>query len=298
MTGRAALLAAPALGTRRLLLLAPASEDRLRQDGPGRAELDDPGFQARFQGPKRLYLLALCGFRLAEPGDLLVLSGVRLVLSGDLLVQRLDGPVPIAHRPEDRGQQGTFGKLGLQPFLLVGRLPQGMFQMEDAPRLRIDEGHLVVVSRQLPALQPGFERQLADCRLEVLQPFLLAAQPAGLPVQPTGLPAERTDFPAQRLDRVLLLACAFQRLAQLGAPALRGGEDFAARFNRRRSASTFLRNAAISSFCSCERSSALLSRAFSRVSWRISRVREATVPAQRRRRCPCRTSVPTRPWAA
>ena len=62
------------------------------------------------------------------------------------------------------------------------------------------------------------------------------------------------------------------------ALALRGGEDFAARFNLPRSAATFLRSAAISSFCFCERSSALLSRAFSRVSWRTSRVREATSP--------------------
>ena len=51
----------------------------------------------------------------------------------------------------------------------------------------------------------------------------------------------------------------------------RGRDAFAARFNLRRSAATFLRNAAISSLCSGDRSRALRSRAF-------SRFRESTSP--------------------
>ena len=195
MPGRAALLAAPAVRARRLLPLAPAAEDRLRQHGSRRAELDNPGLQARSVGAQRLDLLAqpfVC------------------------LAQRLDGLVPVAQSSEERGHQRTPVELGLQPLLDCG-LPQGDFQIADAPPQHSDEVHLVVVSRQLPALQLGFEGQPADCRLEVLQLLLLAAQPAGLPVQPTGLPAQGTDFPAQRLDRVLPLARAFQRLAQLGA---------------------------------------------------------------------------------
>ena len=45
MAGRAALLAAPTLGARRLLLLALAAEQRLRQHRPGRVKLRELRFQ-------------------------------------------------------------------------------------------------------------------------------------------------------------------------------------------------------------------------------------------------------------
>ena len=196
MAGRAALLAAFAPRARLLLPLALAPEQRLRQDGTGRTEPGNPGFQSRVPGPQRLYLLA-------QPGD--------------LLAQRFDRLVPIAQSPEGRGQQGTTGKLGLQPLLLDGGLPQDDSQIVDAPRQQSDEVHLVVVSRQLSAEQNGLAGQPAYCRLEALQPLQLAAQPAVLPVRLTGLPGQGIDFLAQHADRVLLPLRPFQRLAQPGA---------------------------------------------------------------------------------
>ena len=92
--------------------------------------------------------------------------------------------------------------------------------------------------------------------------------------------ASRLREPTSPRSALIVSFCLRARSSALRsrAPALGGGEACAACFNLPRSAATFLRNAAISSFRSCERSRALLSRAFSRVSSRTFRFREATSP--------------------
>ena len=192
VTGRAVLLAAFALRARRLPLLAPAPEDRLRQHRPGRTELHNPGFQSRAPGAQGLHLLA-------QPL-------VRPALPSDLLAQRPDGPVPRAHRPEDSGEQGTFGKLGLQPLLLPGGRQQGHSQMPDPPFQRPgavrpdpEAGHRLAESVDL-VVQPQ------EPVPEIRQRCQLAAQPVIIPVPPTDLPVQ----PVSPLPRP------FQRLAQPG----------------------------------------------------------------------------------
>ena len=98
----------------------------------------------------------------------------------------------------------------------------------------------------------------------------------------------------------LIVSFCFRALSSaLRSSALaRGGEARAARFDLRRSAATFLRNATSSSFCSCERSSALLSRAFSRVSWRASLTSSIAALSLSRPLSSCVFSRPARQRAA
>ena len=181
-----------------LLLLALPAVERLRQDGPARAQLGQLLFQRLDPGP-----------------------------------QGLDGLLLLAQPLHSCGQKRPFGKLGLQSLVLEGRRTQGNPQIGEAPRLHIDDVHLVVEASERPAQYLGLVGQPANRRLETLRPLQFASQPTVLPVLLTRLPCQGSDFPAQRLDRVPLLLRPFQRLAQpdalLRQRRLRGPLRFAPR---------------------------------------------------------------------
>ena len=123
-----------------------------------------------------------------------------------------------------------------------------------------------MVSRQLPAEQPGLVGQPAYRRLEALRPLQLAAQPTVLPVLLTGLPDQQVDSPA--FSALIVSFCFCRRVSRALQPAgyspVRADAVCAARSDLRSEPRPLRATPRSSSFCPWDRSSALRSRALAR----------------------------------
>ena len=248
MAGGAALLAARASGARRLLLLALAAEQHLRQHRPGRAKPGKLRFQRLDPVPRRLHALAQPGVLPGQRFDRGLLAprspqrpaqvGIR---NGQQLRQRL----PDRSKPGKLGLKRLpdctkFGRLNLQRRLPGLQLPHGPAQPSVLLAERSDRGLLAPrspqgctklsspVGRQLRQRRPGRaklgkpRRQFVFLVLGHVQgnahPVDLAGQGCHrvlLVAQSPQFRNETNDLTVLRFDRLLVGLRTLQCLAQL-----------------------------------------------------------------------------------
>ena len=198
MAGRAALLAAPTPGARRLLLLALAPEQRLRQHRPGRVKLRELRFQRLeavprcLRGPaqtgvlpgqfvdrgllaprssQELAQLSVFGARRERPRRLgrAQQPGLQAFLRGLGSLQRVAQPADVVgQRPDPVLLIAQFPRAVMQPHGLVQQPTQGVVL-----GVRLDEQSPVKLAHLVVA---GFLR-LLDCRLQLAPRCLEARLP-------------------------------------------------------------------------------------------------------------------------
>ena len=197
MAGRAALLAAPTPGARRLLLLALATEQRLRQRRPGRVKLRELRFQRLEAVPRCLRGPAQTG---VLPGqfvdrDLLAPRSSQELAQLSVFGARRERPRRLG-RAQQPGLQAFLRGLGglqrvAQPAGVVGQRPDPVLLIAQFPRAVMQPHGLVQQPTQGVVLGVRLEQspvklahlvvadllRLLDCRLQLAPRCLEARLP-------------------------------------------------------------------------------------------------------------------------
>ena len=216
MAASAGLPASPTPGTWRLLPLALAAEQRLRQHRTGRAKLRQPGFQLPDPPLRCLHGLAETGLlpdQRPDRGLLAPRSAERLAQLGVGARQRLRQRLP------DRAQ---LGQLGLRPLPSGLRRLHGLAQPSDLAGRRLRTpclGRAQQPGSQAPLRGFGDLQRMAQCSDLVGQRpnrILPVAQSRQLAVDPKDL----MQLPAQRVVVSVRLEQDLAKLADLVLPGL------------------------------------------------------------------------------